>query len=102
MYATKSSAMRSDCLGKIVVIAISLAGTNIGGHSAHAADKSWNAGGGFWNTPGNWLPAGVPGAADTARLGNTAAAENASVLLLSSTDVASLVITDGIQLVNQS
>lgn len=101
MNATKSCLTRSDGTRIFSAIAVSLVGTSIGGASAHAADKSWNAGAGFWNTPAAWLPAGVPGPADIARLGNTAAAENASVLLTSPIDVASLVITDGMQLVNQ-
>lgn len=98
MYGAKLCLTRLDGRRVFSAIAVCLVGT---GSGAHAADKSWNAGGGFWNTPAAWIPAGVPGPADIARLGNTAAAENASVLLTSPTDLVSLVITDGMQLVNQ-
>jgi hypothetical protein len=44
-----------------------------------AAIKSWNAGSGNWTTAGNWSPAGVPGAADTVRIGNLAGVQDTVV-----------------------
>src|SRR5947209_4683822 len=36
--------------------------------SAHATDILWNVQDGNWNVPGNWNPAGPPGAADAAQV----------------------------------
>lgn len=47
--------------------------------SSFAIDKSWNAGNGSWNSAGNWSPNGVPGANDTARIGNLPGVQNAIV-----------------------
>ena len=46
----------------IVILAVSPAAV------ATAAVKNWVAGDGNWNTPGNWSPAGVPGAGDDVKI----------------------------------
>ena len=33
-----------------------------------ATAKDWNGGSGNWSVPGNWTPAGVPGAGETVNL----------------------------------
>ena len=56
-------------------------------YAAHATDFTWNgeAGDSKWNTAANWMPMGVPGAADTAFVGG-----NAMVQLPSSVTVQNL------------
>ncbi len=66
---------------------------------AHAVDKSWNISvNGNWNTGANWFAPGVPGFTDNVFIGNTAAATNTRVLLNLNATVASVSITDGMNL----
>jgi len=66
---------------------------------AWAADKSWNSGGfGNWSQDAKWTPAGTPGAADAARLGDLPAASGASVFLDAAAEVASLAVSSGVNL----
>jgi|GEM_PF-2039365 len=66
--------------------------------AAWGVDKWWNVASGNWGTGANWFTAGVPMNADNVFIGNTLAAENASVQLNVVATVASLSITDGMKL----
>lgn len=67
--------------------------------SSYAADRSWSTGNGTWGTPGNWQPAGVPGVADTARIGNLAGVQDATVSAGGATTIpAAIQITNGMTL----
>ena len=46
-----------------------------------AADFSWLGGNGSFYNPANWFPVGLPGAADSIRIGNLAAAQNSTVTM---------------------
>jgi hypothetical protein len=65
---------------------------------ALAIDRSWNAGNGYWGTGGNWSPIGVPGPADTARLGDLGGISNGFVTLDINEAISALEITDGMSL----
>jgi len=66
---------------------------------AWSADKSWNSGCfGTWSQDAKWTPAGTPGSADAARLGDLPAANNASVFLDGSTEVGSVAVSNGVGL----
>jgi hypothetical protein len=62
-----------------------------------AANISWNAESGNWGDPTNWSPNSVPGASDSAFIGNLAGAENDTVFLNSDEEAASLQVTDGMR-----
>ena len=53
-------------------------------YAAQAKDYTWNGGAGddLWTSANNWAPRGVPGAADTAYVGGTAAVQVPSSLTL--------------------
>jgi hypothetical protein len=67
--------------------------------SGFAADKSWNAGNGSWGQAGNWTPAGIPGSADTVRIGNLPGVQDSVVLGTGATWIpAAIEISDGMTL----
>ena len=68
--------------------------------TALAIDKSWNTGGGFWTTPANWTPGGVPADGDDVFIGNLAGVQNSTVSLGAAVDVQpeNLTISDGMTL----
>ncbi len=68
------------------------------GAPASGQIKSWNVADGNWATPGNWSPAGVPGPANIVLIGNTGPAINGGVNLNANANIASLTITDGMDL----
>src|SRR6185436_11069495 len=61
--------------------------------SAWATTKTWSGamGDGFWGTPGNWSPSGVPGSSDSVTIGAFGSCE----LNVVSATVSSLVIQSG-------
>ena len=65
---------------------------------ARAASRDWNAATGNWSTSANWTPTGMPGGLDVVSIGNTAAAENATVQLNVNSTIAQLTLTDGMTL----
>lgn len=69
---------------------------------ARAGLKSWNAASGNWSVAGNWSPIGLPSQLDAVFIGDSAAAESDEVMLTTSVVVASLTITDGMNLVVDS
>jgi hypothetical protein len=70
--------------------------------AAQAAPVFWtsNVSSEVWGDGGNWSGGAVPGAADHADIGGSAAAENTSVRLNQPVDVSSLAVTDGMTLLN--
>jgi hypothetical protein len=86
----------SERSASLALVAAILAASSAG--AAGAQVKSWNAGTGDWSSPAKWSPAGIPGVGSLVFLGNTLAAQNAPVELDVNASVASLEITDGMQL----
>jgi hypothetical protein len=67
---------------------------------AVAQNWSWTTANGVWSNPWNWNPLFVPPDDVNVFIGNTAGAQNATVTLDGSVDLANLVITDGMTLHN--
>lgn len=78
--------------------AIAMAGCLLLTAAASATDKHWNVEDGLWNTGGNWLPNGVPQAADHVFIGSTVPALNGWLTLNVNALVSAIDITDGMML----
>lgn len=67
------------------------------GATASAQVRNWGAGDGQWGSPALWTPFGLPGVLSPVFVGNTLAAENATVTLNVNGLGQSLSITDGMK-----
>jgi hypothetical protein len=95
-----SSAARdaSNYTRRASIFALAALLTTASAAPAIAQTRSWNTGGGNWSNAANWTPAGVPGAGQTANLGNLAGVQNSSVTLNQNATVAALNLTDAMRL----